>query len=105
MSLDVARVRATFPALADGTAYFDGPGGSQVPRPVADAVAATLTSGISNRGRVTEAERRADDVVVGARAAVADLLGVAAGGGGVRPVDDPADLRGRPRLGQAVAAR
>ncbi len=31
MELDVARVRAHFPALQEGTAYFDGPGGSQVP--------------------------------------------------------------------------
>ena len=32
MDFDVDRVRASFPALDDGTAYFDGPGGSQVPR-------------------------------------------------------------------------
>lgn len=80
MTLDVARVRADFPALQDGVAHFDGPGGTQVPRQVADAVARTLTSGISNRGRVTAAERRADDVVVGARRAVADLLGCEADG-------------------------
>jgi len=80
MDYDVARVRACFPALADGTAYFDGPGGSQVPRQVADAVAATMTSGISNRGTVTASERRAEEVVVGARAAMADLLGCDPGG-------------------------
>jgi cysteine desulfurase family protein (TIGR01976 family) len=75
MSYDVAAVRAQFPALRSGTAHFDGPGGTQVPEPVARAVAETLTSSIANRGRVTAAERLADDVVVGARAAVADLLG------------------------------
>jgi cysteine desulfurase family protein (TIGR01976 family) len=75
MELDVARLRSSFPALAQGVAYFDGPGGTQVPREVAQAMAATLTSGISNRGSVTAAERRADSVVTGARAAVADLLG------------------------------
>ena len=32
MSLDVSRIRRDFPALDDGTAYFDGPGGTQVPR-------------------------------------------------------------------------
>jgi cysteine desulfurase family protein (TIGR01976 family) len=80
MDFDVARVRACFPALADGTAYFDGPGGSQVPRQVADAVAATMTCGISNRGTVTASERRAEEVVVGARAAMADLLGCDPGG-------------------------
>jgi len=80
MSMDVAAVRTAFPALTDGVAYFDGPGGSQVPRAVADAVADTLCSGISNRGTVSAAERRADAVVVKARAAVADLLGAHPGG-------------------------
>ena len=80
MPLDIARIRAAFPALDHGIAHFDGPGGSQVPRPVAEAVAGTLTAGISNRGTVTEAERRADDATLGARQAIADLLGADAGG-------------------------
>jgi len=75
MSFDVNRVRESFPALKQGVAHFDGPGGSQVPSEVARAVADTMTSGISNRGNVTLAEQRAEDVVVGGRAAVADLLG------------------------------
>ena len=74
-ALDPARIRAAFPALDLGVAYFDGPGGSQVPSPVAEAVAGALTAGLSNRGTVTDAERRADEIVTGARAAVADLLG------------------------------
>ncbi|SFF23009.1 cysteine desulfurase-like protein [Blastococcus tunisiensis] len=75
MSYDVAAVRALFPALEAGAAHFDGPGGTQVPEPVARAVADTLTSPIANRGRVTAAERAADDVVTGTRQALADLLG------------------------------
>jgi cysteine desulfurase family protein (TIGR01976 family) len=75
MTYDVAAVRAHFPALQAGIAHFDGPGGTQVPDTVARAVAGTLTSPIANRGRVTAAERLADDVVRGARQAVADLLG------------------------------
>jgi cysteine desulfurase family protein (TIGR01976 family) len=75
MSLDVATVRAQFPALSLGAAHFDGPGGSQTPQVVADAVAATLVAGVANRGTVTAAERRAEDIVSGARSAVADLLG------------------------------
>jgi cysteine desulfurase family protein (TIGR01976 family) len=75
MSYDVAAVRAQFPALRAGTAHFDGPGGTQVPEPVARAVADTLTSPIANRGRITAAERTADDIVLGARQAMADLLG------------------------------
>src|SRR6186713_1281729 len=80
MDFDLARVRSDFPALDGGTAYFDGPGGSQVPHQVAAAIAAAMTAGLSNRGTVTATERRAEDVVVGARAAVADLLGCEAGG-------------------------
>ncbi|MBD8870355.1 cysteine desulfurase-like protein [Nocardioides donggukensis] len=74
-TLDVARVRAAFPALDLGAAHFDGPGGSQVPAVVADAVGATMTAGLANRGTLTEAELRAERVVAEARAAVADLLG------------------------------
>jgi cysteine desulfurase family protein (TIGR01976 family) len=74
-ALDLARVRAQFPALALGTAHFDGPGGSQVPEPVARAVAATMTAGLANRGSVTEGERRAEAVTQGARRALGDLLG------------------------------
>ncbi len=75
MSFDVAAVRSRFPALAAGTAYFDGPGGSQTPQVVADAIAGALRAPLSNRNTVTRAERNADDIVHAARAAVADLLG------------------------------
>jgi cysteine desulfurase family protein (TIGR01976 family) len=71
---DVAAVRAQFPSLRSGTAHFDGPGGTQVPEAVARAVADTLTAPIANRGRVTAAERMADDTVLAARSAMADLL-------------------------------
>ena len=80
MGYDVESVRAHFPALKAGAAHFDGPGGSQVPDVVGEAVGTTLISPISNRERMTQAERNADDIVVGARAAMADLLGVSAGG-------------------------
>ncbi|HYX94735.1 MAG TPA: cysteine desulfurase-like protein, partial [Geodermatophilus sp.] len=80
VSYDVAAVRACFPALRAGAAHFDGPGGSQVPESVATAVAATLTAPIANRGRVTQAERTADDVVLAARRAIADLVAGDPGG-------------------------
>ena len=35
MSYDVAEVRSHFPALREGAAHFDGPGGSQTPDLVA----------------------------------------------------------------------
>lgn len=74
MTYDVDRLRARIPALADGTAYFDGPGGTQTPDIVAAAIAGALMSGLSNRGRITQAERNADDITVGARLAGADLV-------------------------------
>ncbi len=80
MSFDASAIRDDFPALADDVAYFDGPGGTQVPRQVAEAVAAAMCAGISNRGTVTRAEQRAEQVVADARQAIADLLGCAAGG-------------------------
>jgi cysteine desulfurase family protein (TIGR01976 family) len=80
VSYDVAAVREEFPALKEGAAHFDGPGGSQVPAVVADAVAATLCAAIANRGTVTVAERRAEEIVVAARRAAADLVGADPGG-------------------------
>ena len=76
MPYDVAAVRSHFPALREGAAHFDGPGGTQTPDVVAEAVATTLTSAVANRGAVTPAERRADRIVHEARAAMGDLLGV-----------------------------
>ncbi|HVX43454.1 MAG TPA: cysteine desulfurase-like protein [Mycobacteriales bacterium] len=71
---DVAAVREQFPALGEGAAHFDGPGGSQTPASVADAVAGTLRSAIANRGTVTRAEQRSEGIVAGSRNAVAALL-------------------------------
>ena len=79
-TLDVTAVRARIPALASGVAFFDGPGGSQVPDVVADAIRDALTAPLSNRGSVTEAERNADAFVGEARTAMADLLGAESGG-------------------------
>jgi cysteine desulfurase family protein (TIGR01976 family) len=71
---DVAAVRAHFPALCDGAAHFDGPGGSQTPTVVGQAIYDTITGPLSNRGSGTVAERNAENAVMHARAAVADLL-------------------------------
>ncbi|MGD6750581.1 cysteine desulfurase-like protein [Streptomyces sp. BH105] len=79
MALDIAAVRAQIPALKSGTARFDAPGGTQTPAPVIDAVAAALSGPLANRGRTTEGERNADDIVAGAREALADLLGTTPG--------------------------
>lgn len=80
MTLDVAALRARFPSLASGIAHFDGPGGTQTPAVVGEAIARTLTAPLSNRGAVVASERNADAVVHEFRAAMADLLGGSADG-------------------------
>src|SRR3954447_8969343 len=77
---DVAKVRAHFPALESGLAFFDGPGGSQTPDVVAEAVRATLVGPLSNRGDLTVAQENAERAVTGAREALGDLLGAPPGG-------------------------
>lgn len=74
MAYDVARIRSQFPSLEFGWAQFDGPGGTQTPREVGDAVAAVLTGPLSNRGTVGESEVRAEETVHGFRLAIADLV-------------------------------
>lgn len=74
-ALDPAQVRQHFPALAEGLALLDGPGGTQVPTAVADAVAGSLRSAVSNRKGPYPSSRRAEETVTQARRAVADLVG------------------------------
>ncbi|WP_438856199.1 cysteine desulfurase-like protein [Agromyces sp. M3QZ16-3] len=75
MAYDVARIRSWFPALEHGWALFDGPGGTQAPRRVGEAIAATLTGPLSNRGQLGESAQRADAAVAAFRSAVADFTG------------------------------
>jgi cysteine desulfurase family protein (TIGR01976 family) len=79
MTFDAAAVRRQFSSLDSGIAHFDGPGGTQTPDVVAQAVYRALTSPLSNRGRGNLAERNADDIVTACRAALGDLLGVGPG--------------------------
>jgi cysteine desulfurase family protein (TIGR01976 family) len=73
--LDVDAIRSCFPALADGAAFFDGPGGSQTPTAVADAIRDALLRPLANRGTVTAAARNAEAIVGDCRRALGDLLG------------------------------
>lgn len=75
MPFSVDTVRGAFPALQEGAAHFDAPGGSLVPAVVADAVRQTLASAINQRGTYTKADRRTLETVRLARLAMADLLG------------------------------
>ncbi len=74
MAYQVERVRQDFPSLKTGIVFFDGPGGSQVPTAVGQAIANAITQASSNRGTTTASEQNAEDAVIGYRNAVADLL-------------------------------
>lgn len=76
MTYDVNKIRSHFPSLNTGLAFFDGPGGSQVPTVVGDAIAHAISKPISNRNVVTESEKNAEEIVVGFRRAVGDLIDV-----------------------------
>lgn len=80
MSYDVDRIRSHFPSLNTGLAFFDGPGGSQVPDVVGTAIADAITKPISNRNTNTESEKNAEEIVLEFRKAVADLIDVDPGG-------------------------
>ncbi len=75
MTFDVARVRAAYPALADGYAYLDGAAGTQVPDTVIAAVADSYRGGLGNTDGVFPASRRSDEITGECRRAVADLTG------------------------------
>jgi len=76
MSYDVNKVRASFPSLNTGLAFFCGPGGSQVPDVVGKTISDAITKPISNRNVNTESEKNAEKIVLSFRAAVADLIDV-----------------------------
>ncbi|HMJ95724.1 MAG TPA: cysteine desulfurase-like protein [Thermoleophilaceae bacterium] len=73
--LDLTAIRSRFPALDSGAAYFDGPGGSQVPQPVIDAVAGYLRDSNANLGGAFRTSRESDDLFERARAGAADFTG------------------------------
>ena len=74
MAFNVEQIREQFPSLKTGVAHFDGPGGTQTPISVGKAIYDTITSPLSNRGLGTDSERNADNSVLAARKAAADLL-------------------------------
>jgi cysteine desulfurase family protein (TIGR01976 family) len=75
VALDVAAARAKFPALASGLVFLDGPGGTQVPQPVIDAVAGCLRDANANVEGPFETSRRADEIIAEAHEAAARFLG------------------------------
>jgi cysteine desulfurase family protein (TIGR01976 family) len=83
VALDVEALRAEFPSLArrgsDGrpVVFLDGPGGTQVPQRVIDAVTHYFTSANANAGGAFVTSELSDAITEEAHAAVADFLGAA----------------------------
>lgn len=82
VSLDLTWIRAQFPALAQEingqpVIFFDGPGGTQVPQQVIEAMSDYLTHSNANAHGTFATSTRTDEVIASAHAAMADLLGCA----------------------------
>jgi cysteine desulfurase family protein (TIGR01976 family) len=82
-ALDLTYIRSQFPALAqtinDHPAVFlDGPGGTQVPQRVIDAISNYLRRDNANTGGAYATSRHTDAMLAEARAAMADFLNCAA---------------------------
>jgi cysteine desulfurase family protein (TIGR01976 family) len=77
LAFDVDAVRARFSALDVPWALFDGPGGTQAPDSVIEAIAAYLRESNANLGGPFEASRQSDALVTDARLAAAGFLGSA----------------------------
>jgi cysteine desulfurase family protein (TIGR01976 family) len=78
-TLDVAWVRSQFPSLkrivnGHPAVYLDGPGGTQVPQSVIDAISGYLTTCNANGGGLFPTSRETDALIKGAREAMADFL-------------------------------
>ncbi len=74
-TFDVAAVRARFSALDRELAFFDGPGGTQCPDEVIDAIAAYLREDNANIGAPYATSIRTVELIGNARAAAGRWLG------------------------------
>jgi cysteine desulfurase family protein (TIGR01976 family) len=72
--VDVDAIRSRFSALHVPTAFFDGPGGTQVPDTVIDAVAEYFRESNANTGGPFGNSRRTDALIAQARLAAAAFL-------------------------------
>jgi cysteine desulfurase family protein (TIGR01976 family) len=73
-ALDIAAVRARFSALQRPLAFFDGPGGTQCPDEVIDAISAYLRDSNANVGGSFETSLRTVELIERARQRAADFL-------------------------------
>ncbi|MGO8813323.1 MAG: cysteine desulfurase-like protein [Terriglobia bacterium] len=79
-TFDIDWVRSQFPALAmkvngHSAAFFDGPGGTQVPERVIRAIGEYLAASNANTHGAFATSRRSDEVIAAAHAAMAAMLG------------------------------
>ena len=79
-ALDLTWVRSQFPSLSQTVAgqpavFLDGPGGTQVPQRVIDAISDYLKNSNANTCGAYATSRRTDAVIADARAAMADFFG------------------------------
>ena len=79
-ALDLDWVRAQFPSLAQTVkgqpaTFLDGPGGTQVPQRVIDAISDYLKRDNANTCGAYATSRHTDAMIAGARSAMADFLG------------------------------
>src|SRR5579862_95578 len=74
LTLDVDAVRACFSGLDSRTAFFDGPGGTQVPDSVIEAIAGYLRRSNANLDGAFGNSRRTNALVAEARLAAASFL-------------------------------
>jgi len=82
-ALDLVWVRSRFPALSQTVngpsgrypaVFLDGPGGTQVPQRVIDAISDYLSHNNANTGGAYQTSRNTDRLVADARAAMGDFL-------------------------------
>src|SRR5688572_16931472 len=79
-SLDLGWIRGQFPALSQmvngrPAVFFDGPGGTQAPQQVIDAMANYLIHANANTHGAFATSARTDETIAAAHAAMADMLG------------------------------
>jgi cysteine desulfurase family protein (TIGR01976 family) len=77
---DISWIRSQFPALSQTVnghpaAFLDGPGGTQVPQRVIDAISGYLCNSNANTCGAYATSRRTDAIIAEARGAMADFLG------------------------------
>jgi cysteine desulfurase family protein (TIGR01976 family) len=77
VAFDVAAARARFSALETDLAFFDGPGGTQVPDEVIDAIATYLRESNANVSGPYETSRRTERLVADSRLTAGSFLGCA----------------------------